>query len=58
MERTYITNHHLKSAVQEFQKYMDKDEEPPQDVFIEMMNELKVSNLLIPGKIEGDSLNF
>lgn len=58
MERTYITNNHLKSAVQEFQKYMDKDEEPPQDVFIEMMNELKVSNLLIPGKIEGDSLNF
>lgn len=58
MEKTYITNNHLKSAIREFQKYMDRDEEPPQDIFIELMNELKVSNLLIPGRIEDDSLNF
>ena len=58
MERTYVTNNHLKSAIDEFQKYLDKDEEAPQDVLIEMMSELKVSNLLVPGKIEGDSLNF
>ena len=58
MEKTYITNNHLKAAIREFQKYMDREEEPPQDLFIELMNELKVSNLLIPGLIEGDSLNF
>lgn len=58
MERTSITNNHLKVKVQEFQKYMERNEEPPEDVFIELMNELKVSNLLIPGEIEDDSLNF
>lgn len=58
MEKTYVTNNHLRSAIKEFQKYLDNDEEAPQDVFIDLMNELNVSNLLIPGKIEGESLNF
>lgn len=58
MEKTYITNNHLKHAIQEFQKYLDNDEDAPREVFIELMSELKVSNLLIPGKIEDDSLNF
>ena len=58
MESTYITNNHLKAAIQEFQSYIDREEEPPQDLFIDLMNELKFSNLLIPGKIEDDSLNF
>ena len=58
MEPTYVTNNHLKAAIQEFQKYLDNDEQPPQDLFIDLMNELRFSNLLIPGKIEDDSLNF
>ena len=58
MEKTYVTNNHLRSAIKEFQKYLDKDEEAPQDVFIDLMGELNVSNLLIPGRIEGESLNF
>ena len=58
MERTYVTNNHLRSAIKEFQKYLDKDEEAPQDVFIDLMGELNVSSLLIPGRIECESLNF
>ena len=55
---TYITNNHLKLAIQEFQKYLDNDEDAPQEVFIDLMNELNVSNLIIPGNIEDSSLNF
>lgn len=58
MERSFVTNKHLKISVQEFKKYIDMNEEPPHELFVELMNELKVSNLLIPGLIEEDSLNF
>ena len=58
MEKSFISNKNLKKAVQEFQRHLDMNEEPPHELFVELMNELKVSNLLIPGIIEDDSLNF
>ena len=58
MKRTNVTNNHLRTAIKDIQKHLDNTAEIPHDLFIDFMNELKVSRLLIPAIIQGDTLNF
>lgn len=58
MERTFITNNFLMNKINEIGNYIANDEEAPEELFIGFINELGVSNLLVPGIVDDDSLNF
>ena len=58
MERTFITNNFLMNKINEIGNYIVNDEEAPDDVFISFINELGVSNLLAPGIVDEESINF
>ena len=52
MQESHVTNNHFKKALQEIKRYFDNELEPPEELFVEFLMELKFSNLLIAGKIE------
>ena len=54
MKKSYVTNNHFRSVLNELGNYLDKGQEPPEDLFSEFVSELRVSNLLVPGIIDGD----
>ena len=56
MKESYVTNNHLRAVLNELNDFLEKGQEPPEDLFMEFVGELRVSNLLIPGIIEGDEL--
>ncbi|MBQ2665593.1 SseB family protein [Methanobrevibacter sp.] len=56
MQESYVTNNHLRIIINNIGNYLDKGQEPPEDLFVEFIGELRVSNLLIPGIVEGDEL--
>lgn len=56
MQESYVTNNHLRIVLNEVGGYLEKGQEPPEDLFLEFTGELRVSNLLIPGIVEGDEL--
>ena len=56
--QTGVTNNHFKMIINEVQGYMDKDEDVPQELFIDFVGELKYTNLLLPAIMEGDDLIF
>ena len=56
MQESYVTNNNLRSVFNELGDYLEKGQEPPEDLFVEFLGELRVSNLLIPGIVEGDEL--
>ena len=53
-----ITNNHLKDVMDNLRTYLENEEEPPAELLLAFVFELKVSNLLIPAVEEGDSLSF
>lgn len=56
MQESFVTNNHLRIVFNEIGDYLEKGQDPPEDLFMEFIDELRVSNLLIPGIIEGDEL--
>ena len=58
MQRSYVTNNHLVSKFNEIGGYFEDGNEVPEYLFIQFVQELGVSNLLIPGIIEDDTLSF
>ena len=56
--QTGVTNNHFKLVINEVQDYLNKDEDVPQELFIDFVGELKYTNLLLPAVIEGDDLIF
>ena len=56
MQESYVTNNHLRIVLNEVNEYLEKGQEPPEELFMEFVGELRVSNLLIPGIINGDEL--
>ena len=56
--QTGVTNNHFKMLINEVQGYMDKDEDVPQELFIDFVGELKYTNLLLPAIMDGDDLIF
>ena len=55
---TGITNNHFKMIINEVQGYLEKDEDIPQELFIDFVGELKYTNLLLAAVIDGDDLIF
>jgi hypothetical protein len=53
-----ITNKHLKKSVADITNFLSNHTEPPDDLIIEFLKELKVSNLLIPAVITGEEISF
>ena len=56
--QTGVTNNHFKMVINEVQGYLDKDEDVPQELFIDFIGELKYTNLLLAAVIDGDDLIF
>ena len=56
MQESYVTNNYLRMVLNELNDFLEKGQEPPEDLFMEFVSELRVSNLLIPGIIDGDEL--
>ena len=56
--QTGVTNNHFKLIINEVQNYLDKKEDVPRELFIDFIGEIKYSNLLLPGFIDGDNLVF
>lgn len=56
MQESYVTNNNLRSVFNELGDYLEKSQEPPEDLFVEFLGELRVSNLLVPGIVDGDEL--
>lgn len=48
MQESYVTNNHLRAVLNELNDFLEKGQEPPEDLFMEFIAELKVSTLLIP----------
>lgn len=48
MSQLSIKNKHLKETIDFAKVYLDDDEDMPMELFFELVNELKVSNLIIP----------
>lgn len=58
MDYSDITNNHLKDVIHNLRKYLEKDEEAPFELILELVCELKVSRLLIPAIEEEDAYLF
>ena len=58
MQRSYVTNDYLVDKFNEIGVYFEDGNEVPENLFIQFVQELGVSNLLIPGIVEEDSLSF
>jgi len=58
MQKSYVTNNHLRNIFNELGNYLENGQEPPEELFAEFLSELRVSNLLVPGIVEGDDLIF
>lgn len=58
MIETYVTNNYLKTQLNELENILSDDREVPEDVFIDFVNELNVSTLLMPGIVNDDELDF
>ena len=55
MEKSYVTNNHFRKVLNEVGDFLERGEEIPEDLFAEFLNELKFSNLLVPGTFEGEN---
>lgn len=52
------TNTYLKNSIENMNKYLKVDDEVPEELFIRFIRELDVSNLILPGIIEGENISF
>ena len=55
MQKSYVTNNHFRRVLNDLGDFLERGEEPPEDLFAAFINELRVSNLLVPGIFEGEN---
>ena len=53
-----FTNKHLKSSIAEIGNFLKNNTKPPEDMYINLLLELKVSNLFIPIVFDGENVSF
>ena len=58
MQKSYVTNDYLASRINEIGGYLEDGNDVPEELFIQFIQELGVSNLLIPGIIDEETLSF
>lgn len=58
MDISEIKNKHFRIAMNEIKKFIDLDQSPPEDLFFKFIEELKASNLIISGILEGESITY
>lgn len=58
MSQLSIKNKHLKETIDFAKVYLDDDEDTPMELFFELVNELKVSNLIIPLAEDSEGVIF
>ncbi len=52
------TNNHLKNSIGQLNNFMRNHNQPPADLGKEFVTELRISNLLLPAKIESNGITF
>ena len=58
MSQQSVRNKHLKQTIDHAKVYLDDGEDIPVELFFNLVNELKVSNLIIPLFEDSDGINF
>lgn len=58
MIETYATNNYLKNQLNRLENSLSDDGDVPEEVFIDFINELNVSTLMIAGIVHDDDLDF
>ena len=53
-----VTNNYLKSSISEISNFYKNNTKPPEDMYLNLLMELKVSELLIPVVFDGEKLSF
>ena len=53
-----ITNNYLKKSIDEISNFISNNTDTPEDLMSDFILELKVSRLILPVQIEGDTINF
>ena len=53
-----VTNKYLKSSISEISNFYKNNTQPPEDMYINLLMELKVCELLIPVVFDGEKLSF
>ena len=58
MDISEIKNKHFRISMNEIKKFIDLNQTPPEDLLFKFIEELKVSNLIISGILEGESITY
>lgn len=58
MIANHVTNNHLKKIIRDVANFISNSSEVPEDLLYDFINEVRVSNLIVPANIEGDYMNF
>lgn len=53
-----VTNNYLKSSISEISNFFKNNTQPPEDMYLNLLLELKVCQLLIPVVFDGEKLSF
>lgn len=53
-----VTNNHLKTSINQIDNFCSNNTNPPEDMFSDLISQLRVSNLLIPVIFDGDEITF
>lgn len=53
-----VTNNYLKSSISEISNFYKNNTKPPEDMYLNLLMELKVCELLIPVVFDGEKLSF
>ena len=53
-----VTNNHLKTTINQIDNFCSNNTNPPEDMFSDLISQLRVSNLLIPVIFDGDEITF
>ena len=52
------TNKYLKASIKEIRNFFDNSTNPPEDMYLNLILELKVSNLMLPAIFDGEHISF
>ena len=53
-----VTNNYLKSCIEDISNFFKNNTKPPEDMYLNLVLELKVSNLLMPVMFDGMNFSF
>ena len=54
----YVTNKYLKASISEISNFFRNNTQPPEDMYMNLIMELKVSDLIIPIVFDGENISF